>query len=137
MNLVLAGRSEMVIDPDEPQAPAMIVRTVHPAAIWNWVRQQLLKDAAYVAKMTGIPELAGLQHLPLPRPSLRLSAIITNYRTHNPSTDKAKNEAVKPLQRLITHAAAKTLDDLTTPRLVAHRDDDPRPRHPQGVLRAD
>src|SRR5258706_523051 len=68
------------------------------------------------------PELASLRHLPLPRPSLKLSEVIAAYQRQNPSTPKAKQEAVAPLQRLIDHAGgAKTLDDLTTGVLLSFR----------------
>ena len=121
VNLILASRAEMIIDPADPDAPATIVRNVHATALWRWFREQLLARPEYVAQTTGIPELAGLAHMALPRPSLKLTAIIDAYQKHNPSTAKAKQEALAPLRKLIAHANAKTLDDLTTERLLAFR----------------
>jgi hypothetical protein len=104
---------------DAPDAVA--TSAVAADTYWARVREDLIERPELVAKMTGIPEVSGLRHLPLPKAGLKLSAIIDNYRTHNPSTGKAKNEAVKPLEKLIAQAEAKTLDDLTTDRLLAFK----------------
>src|SRR5688572_20515582 len=67
VNRILAFRAESVLNPD---GSSVIVRNAHPTAIWGWLRQMLIERPEYVAKMVGIPELAGLRHLPLPRPPL-------------------------------------------------------------------
>lgn len=92
------------------------------ASFWAAVRQELLTRPAYVAKMTGIPAVANLAHMEMPKPTLKLEAIIDTYQRLGPATDKSKAEAIKPLRRLMAHADAKTLLDLTTEKLQAFRD---------------
>lgn len=106
VNKILAYRAETVVDAD---GGSVTVRNAHPTAFWGWLRQLLLNESVYVAKMVGIPELAGLRHLPLPRPSIKLSEVISVYQRQNPSTPKAKQEALAPLKRLIEHARARRL----------------------------
>jgi hypothetical protein len=119
VNQILAYRAETVVDAD---GGSVTVRNAHPTALWGWLRQLLLKEPEYIAKMVGIPELASLRHLSLPRPSIKSSEVIAPYQRQNPSTPKAKQEALAPLQRLIDHAGgAKTLEDLTTGVLLSFR----------------
>lgn len=72
--------------------------------------------------MAGIPELASLRHLPLPKPAMKLDALADVYRQKSPSTDKSKREALATFRRLAEHAEAATLDDLALERLTAFRD---------------
>jgi hypothetical protein len=112
-------------------APPTASAAVDASGFWEAVRNELITRPAHAAAMTGIPALANLTHMPVPQPSLLLTNLITTFKTHNPSSDKAKSEAVKPLQRLIDHAGARTLVDLTTEKLLAFRasiETDPRLR---------
>lgn len=94
---------------------------IQAAALWGYFREQLIADPAYVARMTGLPELAGWRYFAIPAASIKLADIIENYKKHGPATQKAKNEALAPLNRLIEHSGAKTLDDLTTVNLLAFK----------------
>lgn len=118
VNQILGPRAQTVYQED---GDSIIIRLAHPNAVWGWLRQLLIEKPEHVAKMTGIPQVANLRHMALPRPRLALSTLIQAYREKNPSTEKAKREAIAPLERLIEHAHAKTLDDLTTDALIAFR----------------
>lgn len=113
-----------------PGKDTVVSAAVDAAGFWAAVRHELLTRPAHAAAMTGIPALAHLAHLPVPQPTLKLEELIAAYQAHNPSTDRAKAEAVKPLRRLAEHAGgAATLADLTTDRLLAfreHIETDPR-----------
>lgn len=98
-----------------------IGREVDADEIWPWLREMLIMHPEYIAKMTGIPELVGLRHLPLPKKPIKLADLIAVYKRENPSTDKSKREAVAVLDRLIDHAEARTVDDLTQEKLTAFR----------------
>lgn len=90
---------------------------------WPWLREQMITRPEYVAKMTGLPELANLRHLPLPKPPIKVDELIATYERHNPSTDRAKRRAVSTFRRLTRFADAKTLDDLTQEQLSAWREE--------------
>jgi integrase len=85
------------------------------------VRVRLLAEPKYAATMTGIPGLEHMIRMDAPSSSIKLADLIGAYRKENPSTDKAKREAIATFQRLIDHAGAKTLDDLTQAKLLAFR----------------
>lgn len=109
--------------------PSTATASMDASGFWEAVRNELLTRPNYVAAMTGIPALANLANLPMPQPSVKLSHLIQVYQDNNPSTDKSKAEAIKPLKRLIEDASAKTLADLTTEKLLAFRqaiENDPR-----------
>lgn len=91
------------------------------AAFWMTVRKRLLADARHAATMTGIPGLEQMIRMDVPSDAIKLVDLIAAYRKENPSTDKSKREAIATFQRLIDHAQAKTLDDLTQAKLLAFR----------------
>jgi integrase len=91
------------------------------SVIWPWLREQLITRPEHVAKMIGIPELAGLRHFSLPTPSLKLEHLIEVYRQNSPSSEQSKTRCVRVFRRLMEHADARTLDDLTTEKLLALR----------------
>lgn len=96
---------------------------VPESVVWPWLRELFITDAGYVAKMVGLPELAGYRHFAPPAPSIRLEALIDRYLDANPSTDKAKKRCVSIFRRLMDKTGAATLDDLTTEALTAYRQD--------------
>jgi len=102
-------------------AELTVARAVQGSEIWTWLRDELTNRPEYIARMVGIPEVAGLRYLSIPKTGMKLSEIIGNYKIHGNATAKAKQEAVKPLERLMAHAGATTLDDLTTPKLLAFK----------------
>lgn len=97
-------------------------RQTPEGAFWFQLGQLLRNQPALVAEKTGIPEIAGLAHFPIPKDPLKLSAIAEIYKTRNAATAKAKNEALAVFHRFATHTHAHTLADLTTPKLLAFRD---------------
>lgn len=90
--------------------------------LWPWLREQLIVRPEYVAKMTGIPELTGLRHLPIPKPPLKLDDLIAVYRQKSPSTDKAKTRCVTIFRKMMEHTGATTLEDLSTEKLSDYCD---------------
>jgi hypothetical protein len=85
--------------------------------IWPWLRNLLVTQPAYVARKVGIPAIASLSSLPLPRPPLSITKIIGTYKAKGKASDKAKNEALRVFERLRDFCGAKKLDDFTTERL--------------------
>ena len=88
---------------------------------WPWLRKLLVDHPEYVARMTGLPEVAGLRHLNIPGEPLKLSAILTAYLTHNGGKPATKAATKRTWEHFITQTAATTLDDLTVERLLDYR----------------
>jgi integrase len=89
---------------------------------WAWFRDQLVRDAAYVAKMTGIKQLANLDRMALPRPSIRLSQLLAIYKRNSEATQKTKNEVIATWESwFVKLTGATTLADLTQEKLRAFR----------------
>lgn len=99
------------------------IQKIPEAKLWEWMREQLIVRPDVAARMTGIPQLASIASLPIPKPSIPLADIIAAYTAKNPASDKAKREAIAVLSRLGKHANAKTLNDLTIETLTAWRDE--------------
>ena len=70
-----------------------------------------------MADRAGVPALARISQ-PQTQP-MTIKKIIDTYTAHNGAKLKAKQEATKPLQRLVEHVGATKLDDLTTVKLLA------------------
>lgn len=99
---------------------ATISATLPEEMFYVKVRDLLTNDLDSLARKTGVMGLLQLRDQ-MPRPSIKLTTIIENYRTHSPATDKAKNEALAPLNKLIAQSKAKTLDDLSTAVFLAFK----------------
>jgi hypothetical protein len=107
-----ATRQEINVHfPRSHTEPVAVTRSVPATEFWAQVREELTLRPEYAARMTGIGALANLRHMDLPRPSIKISEIITAYEQHNPSTRKAKARCVGIFKRLVEHTGAKTLDD--------------------------
>jgi integrase len=102
-------------------APITASRTVPGAEVWGFLREQLISNPEHVARMVDIPQIAQLRHMNLPKPSIRLTEIITNYQTENASTAGAKRAALRAFNRFLEHTTAKTLADLTKDKIHAFR----------------
>jgi integrase len=92
---------------------------VNEAKIWEWCREQIIADRVNAARQLRLPGVANLDFLP--RPPIKLIDLIAVYRDKNASCDRTKYVSVAILQRLIDHAGAITLDDLTQDKLNAFR----------------
>lgn len=90
---------------------------------WPWLREQLIAQPAYVAKMVGIPELANLRHLPLPKPAITIDQLVEAYEQQNPSTKQTKQRVIRTFRKLARFAEAKALEDLTQEILLAWRNE--------------
>ena len=101
--------------------PARLELEVPESIIWPWLREKLINNPGYVAEAVGIPELTSLARFALPKPSIRLSDVITCYEKHSPATGKAKQEALSKFHDLVKFAGAKTLDDLSDQKLLDYR----------------
>jgi integrase len=99
-----------------------IGHVIDAAAGWNWFRQQLIERPEYVAKQTGIPQIASLHLMGVPKPSITLKELLRVYKATSDATEKSKKEASAPFKRLIAFTGATTLNDLTTERLAAFRE---------------
>lgn len=89
---------------------------------WPWLKDLILTDPQYVARRRGIPELARLTALPNLAPSIRLADLIDVYQRQNPASDKSKRGVLATLNRLIAHADATTLEDLTQEALLSFKE---------------
>jgi len=90
-------------------------------AFWNTLRELLIERPKFVAEMVGIPQLASLADFPMPKQSLKLSAILESYQKHNHSGKGTKQQASNIFNDFLEHTTAKTLADLTTEKLIAYR----------------
>lgn len=93
---------------------------VKSAQFWSWLREQLIEQPEYIGKMTGIPELAILRHLPLPKAAIKIQGLIDLCEQNNPSTSNHKRRVVATFRKLADFAEAKTLDDLPQATLKKH-----------------
>ena len=96
---------------------------VPDSVLWPWLRRLLIEHPDYVARMTGIPRLASLPTMDLPRASLKLSVLIDTYDIKNPSEARSKREALAVFKRMMNFIGATTLADLTTDALKRWRGD--------------
>jgi hypothetical protein len=92
-------------------------READEAGFWAVVQHFLLNDPAYAAQNTGHPELLHYLRAKLPQPPLRIERVRESYLKHSPATEKSKQEALAPFDRLVKFAHATTLDDLTDRKL--------------------
>ena len=81
----------------------------------------MISQPGYVAKMVGIPELANLRHLPLPKPAITIDRLVEAYQRDNPSTERTKRRVIRKFRELVQFARAKKLNDLTQESLRAWR----------------
>jgi integrase len=101
---------------------AQDILKVDDDSLWGYFRDAILKDPVAVARKTGIPQLASLQSLDLPKPPVLVSDVVAAYRAHSSATPKARNRAATEFERFAEAIQARTLVDLTEDRLVAFRD---------------
>ena len=94
---------------------------VDDASLWGYFRDALLKDPIAVARKTGIPQLASLESLDLPKPPVLVSDVVAAYRHHSTASPKARNRAATEFENFAGVIQAKTLVDFTEARLVAFR----------------
>ena len=112
-----------MLDTEEgPNGEIIYLQRVDEVKLWAWVRQQLINQPEYVAKMTGIPEVAGLRYLPLPKAPIKLAELFTVYESRNGGKDETKAATRRIWDLFIKHTEAVVLDDLTTAKLQAYVD---------------
>ena len=88
---------------------------------WKWLRELLISQPEFVAKNTGLPEVAGLRHLEIPREPLQLSAVWDAYAIHNGGKPATKAATKRTWDHFVHQTEAATMADLTTERLMAYR----------------
>lgn len=108
-------------DPDLVAAFELGNVIVKAEDFWPWLREQIIEQPGYYATMTGIPELARLSQLPIPKPAIKIASLIATYEKQNPSTPVAKRRAINTFRKLALFANAEMLDDLTQEKLSAWR----------------
>ena len=112
-----------VIDADiGPDGKTTLVQRVDEAHIWAWMREMLINRPEYAAKMTGIPELAALRYLPIPKPALKLARLLEIYKAHADIKLRTKQDAECVFKSFMEITGADTLADLTTEVLAKYRD---------------
>ncbi len=89
---------------------------------WQWFAEQLAARPDYVARMTGMKQLANIDRLALPRPSIRLCALLAIYKRNCEATQKTKNEVIATWEKwFIKETGASTVADLSQEKLRAFR----------------
>jgi integrase len=88
--------------------------------LWEWFREQILSRPSYVADHVHIPQLANFADMPI-KQTLNVARIRATYDAGCPITRRSKNEALAIFDKLIASTGAKTLDDLTTEKLLAFK----------------
>jgi integrase len=119
-DMPLPASSEFLSDSPVRDLPKWVYE-MPSAVLWGWLREQLITRPEYIAKMTGILEVAGLRNLPLPRPPIKLADLVRLYVEQNPAKEKSKREALSVWNAFTQFASAKTLDDLTQETLLQYR----------------
>jgi len=99
-----------------------LTQKISEAKFWALVRDYLINKPEYVARMTGIPEVAGLRHLPIPKAPIKLSKILDIYKAHADVKPDSKREAGNTFDTFVKITGAETLADLTTETLTTYRD---------------
>ena len=90
--------------------------------LWPWLRDQLLNEPEWLAKQVNLPSLAKFADAELPRPDVRLSDLLDNYRTRGTASEVTKGRVAKVFGELTQQTGAKVLDQLTTEKLLAFRE---------------
>jgi len=112
-----------VVDTDiGPGGDTTLVQRVDEAQIWAWMREMLINRPEYAAKMTGIPELAALRYLPIPKPALKLARLLEIYKNHADIKLRTRQDAENVFKLFMEITGADTLADLTTEVLAKYRD---------------
>jgi len=100
-----------------PNNETTYVLNISEAQFFAIGRDHLINKLAYTAKMTGVPELAGLRYLSLPKTPLTLAELFTAYEQRNGSKRATKEYTRHVWERFIKFTEANTIDDLTTEKL--------------------
>ena len=95
-----------------------VVAELDEQAMFDWMREQLISRPLVCAQRTGLPQLANFLDLPI-KQDIPISKVKETYETFCPITSRAKKEAMKAFDRLVKSAGAKSLDELTTEKLLA------------------
>lgn len=91
-----------------------------PEVVWPWVREQVSKmTPVELAEKLG-PRFLGIR-FETKADSIALKRLADNYQSHGTATDKTKVRALKVWGEFVAGTGAKTLDALTTDRLMAFR----------------
>jgi hypothetical protein len=99
-----------------------ISQFVHPSILYGWLREQLLTNAKHVADQVGIPQLASLADMALPRASIKFTSLISAYVEHASVKSITARKVQASWADFVTTTGAKCLRDLTTEVLLAYAD---------------
>jgi len=91
-------------------------------AFWEWLKNLLIDQPDYIAKMTGVAEIAGLKNFAIPKKALRLDAILQTYKSHANGKPESKRLAENTFNEFIDITTACTLTDLTVENLKLYRE---------------
>jgi integrase len=118
-NLTLGAKFSVTVQPNaHPTGKADFVVTER--ALYAWMRQQLLERPEYAAQQTGIPQLARLSDFPIPRDSIKLSALWKTYDENAEVKKGSKRHVRRAWNEFLALTGAKTLRDLRPEVLVAY-----------------
>lgn len=96
---------------------------INPDIMFAWLREQLINRPQWVAERVGIPQLASLANFPMPVPSPKLSDILRIFeRTKEYTRAADKQKHVSAWEHMAAGTGAESLEDLTSDKLVAWRD---------------
>jgi len=90
------------------------------AVFYPWLRKMLVDAPEILARKTGIPELAALRHMDIPRDTVRLNQIIEWYEQENRSERDPKAAAIGAVKKLMAFTDARTLSDLTKEKIYQY-----------------
>jgi len=95
---------------------------VNDATFWRFVRECIIKNPELTAQLTGIPQLASLSSLTLPRDPIKLSAIREWYESSSPATPRSKYDMLLTWDNCIKFLGAKTIKDFNRDNLKRWKD---------------
>jgi len=88
--------------------------------LWAWVNEQMHERRAYVAEQLKCP---AIMDAVLPKPALKLSAILAAYQKHADVKAQTKAEWSNTFETFAAMTSALTLADLSTEVLMKYRDE--------------
>lgn len=116
-----AWGGDVQLVPATKDRPEQLLLEIEEAVLWPWLKRQLHERAVEIAELVGIPQLARLSELSLPRDSIPLTKLWKEYETHKGSKASLRHvrRAWKEFCRVIK---VSNVRDCTTRRLVDYAD---------------
>ena len=95
------------------------IYSLNEAALWAWVREQLISNPVDVAAKLGIPEIANLSQVKMPKP-VKLETLLNNFMDHHKNSRSAL-AAKSVFEKFLEQTGFEFLADIRTEALIQYR----------------